>query len=143
MDDKAIIYWNLCNRHLDTRRTIVFAALTIVTTFGVWVIQYWIGGNKIVDWNLEEKSYLFSGEVRDYWVKFFGLTISFAFCWGIYFYSIFSIELLIQNCFEKLSKLVKFDDSELMNVRTNFNLRAKWFPALIGFITYILIILPL
>lgn len=109
MDAKIKLYQDFLARNLDRRKDIIFAALTLVTGFGVTVLVSYFNGKELVTWSPFA------------WREAVMLSVVFVFTWSIYFAMIYRLERNASDLLAQLSSMLPLaaDEQQFLTRMTN------------------------
>lgn len=130
MDAKIKLYQDFLARNLDRRKDIIFAALTLVTGFGVTVLVSYFNGKELVTWSPFA------------WREAVMLSVVFVFTWSIYFAMIYRLERNASDLLAQLSSMLPLAADEQQFLTRMTNKEAKWAPFAISVIVYLGILGP-
>ena len=115
------ILFDLFKRNLDTRRTVIMAALAAVIAFGAWVVQQVSAERPLFD---------FGTGVGN--VHFAVSTTGILAAWGIYLYMIKTLDCVIDTTLDRLFDQAKLPGEDKAFVSLRLSKNAKWLPLVLG-----------
>jgi large-conductance mechanosensitive channel len=126
----ADIYFDQFKRNLEMRRQIIFVALGLAFTFGVWVLQRKLNGVKpdLIDLKNFELG------------NFLALAIAFVVCWSAYFLILLQIERATYRSIKNLKRELPLNDQQQLIVEESLNTSSKYIPFAISSITVLAIV---
>ncbi|WP_063474746.1 hypothetical protein [Rhizobium anhuiense] len=138
MNDRETVIWEFLKRCLDTRRTVVLAALAAVITFGAYVINQFLA-----------RKTLLSASDCDFPKTAIVFSLGTALAWTIYLAIILSLNSRINRLHKELRKFDFIkpevdrigDDREL--IALSMLPSASWLPFFLLMVIWTLLILPL